>query len=113
MTHILCLFGIHAWHPTVALFERTRLTKLGNCPLWTSIVTKGTTAGMRRAWVGGPSSVEFSGKHCPARGVGHKTYSFSDRWVAVRWSIGGLLRGLLRLSLTQTESRYLVTGDRT
>ncbi len=25
---LLCWLGIHAWHPTVAIFERRRLSKL-------------------------------------------------------------------------------------
>lgn len=36
---ILCWLGIHAWHPTAAIFERHRLSKL-NC----------TRCGVRKWW---------------------------------------------------------------
>lgn len=28
MTRILCIVGLHAWHPTTPIFERHRLSKL-------------------------------------------------------------------------------------
>lgn len=28
MMRVLCLIGLHSWHPTHALFERRRLSKL-------------------------------------------------------------------------------------